>query len=292
MCATGTAQPSCIKWTFSETLNPLSPSSAKLFLSINSSTFDGLYASQRLLDQLLQALDYVPLAIHLLVHVSVGLLPHQVLGRWQEERSSMLCINGTTSDKLESADVSISLSIVYLNIERNPEAIQLLGMLSLLPDGLLRWHERPKLIVQSFGLVFSVMDILRKHALVYTAGDKLGVLSPIRHFVLCHHPADAQYVHSMYSVFWDFVETHTTNDLGPGFRALQPDMGNIGNLVQHAASMHPSPKVFQMAITMSWHLLRTTPSTHFLEKIYAMLSTASLEMRRNPEFAALIQRSQ
>lgn len=248
-----------------------------MFLAINSETFDTSEDSQWLLSELLKAVDHVPLAIHLLAHVSIGLLPHQVMDRWRNEKSSMLSVSSKTAHKLESVDVSISLSITYLDIDENSEAIQLLGMLCLLPDELLRWHERLRVVAQSFGSAFSSLDALHKHALIYTEGDKLGVLSPIRHFVLHHHPPDAEHVYCMYDVFRDFVDTHTQGDLGPRTRALWPDKGNIFSLFKYAVIRHPTQRLFQLAIKMLWQLYRTTPSTSFLDIIRHLLPDASPE---------------
>ncbi|KZP20450.1 hypothetical protein FIBSPDRAFT_1044891 [Athelia psychrophila] len=66
------------------------------------------------LDELLKELNYVPLAIHLLAQM----------------------IRLPTAARLQSVDMSVSLSITSLDAAQNPGSVQLLGMLCLLPDGL------------------------------------------------------------------------------------------------------------------------------------------------------------
>ncbi|KZP03948.1 hypothetical protein FIBSPDRAFT_968543 [Athelia psychrophila] len=180
-----TTPPPGILWTLFESLPPLAASSAKdVFLAINSTFCDGSDDGNEVLNELLMELDYVPLAIHLLAHVSADLSPRMVLKQWQKQRTRMLSLDSYTTDKLESVDVSISLSMESLDVSRHSGAIQLLGMLCLLPDGLLRWQERSEVIEESFQTATSDLFLLRKFALVYTTGAKLGVLSPIHHFVL------------------------------------------------------------------------------------------------------------
>ncbi|KZP07401.1 TPR-like protein [Athelia psychrophila] len=234
-----TTPPPGIRWTFFESLPPLSASSAKdVFLAINATFCDGSDDGNDVLDELLMELDYVPLAIHLLAHVSTDVSPRFVLKQWQKQRTRMLSLDSYTTDKLESVDVSISLSVRSLGVGRNPDAIQLLGMLCLLPDGLLRWQDRLEVIEKTFETASSNLFLLRKFALVYTTGAKLGVLSPIRHFILQHYPPDSQHAQCIYNIIWELVYTHAMVNFGPEFHvaveALSPEMGNIGNLIDHA----------------------------------------------------------
>ncbi|KZP16421.1 TPR-like protein [Athelia psychrophila] len=262
-----TTPPPGIRWTFFESLPPLHASSAKeIFLAINAAFCDGSDDGDEVLDELLMELDYVPLAIHLLAHVSTDTPPRLVLKQWQKQRTRMLSLDSYTIDKLESVDVSISLSMESLDVNRNSDAIQLLGMLCLLPDGLLRWQDRLEVIEKTFETASSNLFLLRKFALVYTTGAKLGVLSPIRHFILQHYPPDSQHVRCISNIIWELVYTHAMVDFGPKFHgaveALSLEMGNIGNLIDHAIACDPGEIIVDISIQMSFHLSRTYPSSH------------------------------
>ena len=138
-----TDAPAEIKWSYSETIPVLSPASAKeLFIAINGQLPGGSTNDDTILNELLKELDYVPLAIHLLAQVSRGFKPISMLKRWRERRTQMLRLATSKKalDRFESIDISVSLSITSLDVAHNPGAVQLLGMLSLLPDGLLRWQ--------------------------------------------------------------------------------------------------------------------------------------------------------
>jgi len=81
-------------------------------------------------------MDYVPLAISLVAQVSTGHSCQYLLQRWRAEHTSLL---ETGPDRQTSVNVSISLSLKSITIAQNPEAVELLSVISHLPDGLLHW---------------------------------------------------------------------------------------------------------------------------------------------------------
>ncbi|KZP20434.1 hypothetical protein FIBSPDRAFT_1044881 [Athelia psychrophila] len=279
-----TTAPPGIRWTYCDSLPPLSASSAKeVFLAINATFCDGSDDGDEILDELLKELDYVPLAIHLLAHVSTDFAPRSVLKQWKKQRTRMLSLDTYTKDKLESVDVSISLSMESLDVKRNSEAIQLLGMLCLLPDGLLRWEERLEVIEEAFGTATSDLRLLRKCALVYTIGGKLGVLSPIRHFVLQNYPPDTPHAQCIFDIFWQLVRTYATIEYGPNLKGaietLTPEMGNISSLIDHAVARDHGEPIVDIVIQISWHLRYTHPSSHLLHKVSGVLASVPTEMQ-------------
>lgn len=271
--------PPGVQWTWRSTLSTLSPEAARdVFLAVNPAFCRGSSSDDKILDEVLKELDCVPLAIHLFAQVSLGSSPDSSLKKWRKKRTQMLSLDQFTEDRLESVEVSISLSITSLDTTSHPGAIQLLGMLCLLPDGLLHWEERLELIEETFDTASSDLQRIRRFALAYTSGNKLGVLSPIRHFVLQHHPPDAEHVQCIYDIFWKLVDIYAMADYGPDrFKAnevLNPEVSNISNLIDHAVRYHTTARVVDIAIQMSWHLYLTYPSTILLEQVSKMVSSA------------------
>ena len=132
--------PSNLSWTYEAEILPLSPEAARqTYLAIDSSRGDMNSDNLKTLDELLKELDYVPLAIRLLATVGRGLSPSYLLEQWREERTELLELR---KDRQSSIAVSISISLSQLKITDNPEALDLLGILSLLPDGLSSWTDR------------------------------------------------------------------------------------------------------------------------------------------------------
>ncbi|KAF7978280.1 hypothetical protein HWV62_1128 [Athelia sp. TMB] len=281
-----TDAPAGVRWTLSSILPPLLPAPAReLFRSINDKfcRASSSYADEQILDELLKEVDYVPLAIHLLAQVSLDFSPPSTQEQWREKRTQMLKSDQFPKDRLENVDVSIALSITALDIVANPGTIQLLGMLSLLPDGLFQYEERLKMIRETFHTTIDDLRRLRRFALVYTSGDKLAVLSPIRYFVLQHYPPDTEHVQCIHDIFWKLVDTYTRVPFGPKLdnakEALRPEIGNISNLIEHAVRYQPTERILEIAIDMSWHFYRTYPSTDILKMVSPLEPTADSAMR-------------
>ncbi|KAF7978271.1 hypothetical protein HWV62_1110 [Athelia sp. TMB] len=270
--------PPGVQWTWRSTLSTLSPEAARdVFLAINPAFCRGSSSDDEILDQVLKELDCVPLAIHLFAQVSLGSSPDSLLKQWRKKRTQMLSLDQFTEDRLESVEVSIALSITSLDTANHPGAIQLLGMLCLLPDGLFHWEERLDIIEETFATARADLRRIQRFALVYASGDKLGVLSPIRHFVLQRYPPDSEHVQCMHNIFWKLVDIHGMAGYGPdrlrADEALNPEIGNISNLIEHAIQ-RPTAHILSVAIDVTWHMYRTYPSTNLLEKVSGLVTRA------------------
>jgi tetratricopeptide (TPR) repeat protein len=265
----GTTPPSGIAWTRFGCLPQLSPADAKrTFLAINPSLNNGEPRDEESLDTLLAEMDHVPLAVQLLAHVSIGFSPQYMLKRWTEKKTAMLRMHEGTPGKLESVEVSIELSLAAFDIKRNPEAVQLLGILCQLPDGLHEWEERLPIVAARLHHVHHLVHLLHKTALVFIAGSVLKVLSPIRHFINHHHKAESDHIQVLENYFWNLIHAHATTPFGPDFcrvkGIMEPDMGNICSLIKSAAHIRPSTELVEIVLAVSGFQFRTVPSTELL----------------------------
>jgi len=178
----GSAPPFRIQWThlqhFSPLL-PLHPDAAKaVFLTINPISLDSQEEKDLVL--LLQEMDHVPLAIILIAQVSTGQSCQHMLQRWREEQTSLLQTQGLESDKMTSIDVSISHSLKTISVAQNPTAVELLSLISYLPDGLLHWEKNLQSVARDLKQVKHAVAVLLKVSLVYVNTSRtLKILSPI-----------------------------------------------------------------------------------------------------------------
>ena len=272
----GAVPPSGIIWTCFETLPPMSPADARsLFLAINSSLNAGDRKNDENLNTLLAEMDYVPLAVLLLAQVSIGFSPQYMLNRWREKQTEILCTHKVMPGKLESIEVSISLSLANLEITSNPDAVQLLSVLCCLPDGLHQWEEQLPLIWVGQQSVHDLVHILHKTALLLIVGNGLKVLSPIRHFINHHHQVDEYHLESLEHYFWTLVDKYAATPLGPGFPQardiIEPEIGNIHSLITHAVQTHPSARLVEIVLDTSQFLLNTVPSMELINHAMAMI---------------------
>ena len=281
--------PSNLSWTYKEEISPLSPLSPeaarRTYLAIDSSR-NMNDDSLETIDELLKELDYVPLAIRLLATVGSGLSLTYLLRQWREERTELLD-SESRNDRQGSIAVSISISLSQLKITNNPEALHLLGILSLLPDGLSSWTERISQIGPGFTRVHHLTRVLLQTSLCFQQGETLKVLSPIRHYILLHNPAATRHVGDLERYYWNLIHDHSKTEFGPGFpearKILDPELGNIRSLIKNAIQDHPSLGVVEVTIDFSWYLSRTIPSIELLMEIGEQtknLGDTSIEARR------------
>ena len=279
--------PSNLSWTYKEEIAPLSPEAARqTYLTIDSSRGDMNDDSLKTLDELLKELDYVPLAIRLLATVGSGLSLTYLLRQWREERTELLD-SEPRNDRQSSIAVSISISLSQLMITNNPEALHLLGILSLLPDGLSSWADRISQIGPGFTKVHHLARVLLQSSLCFLQGETLKVLSPIRHYILLHNPAATHHVDDLERYYWNLIRDHSKTIFRPGFvearKILDSEMGNIRSLIKNAIRNHPSLDVVEVTIDLSWYFSNTIPSIELLMEIREQtkgLGATSIEAQR------------
>ena len=263
--------PSNLSWTYKEEIAPLSLEAARqAYLAIDSSRGDMNDDCLKILDELLKELDYVPLAIRLLATVGSGLSLTYLLGQWREERTELLD-SESRKDRQGSIAVSISISLSQLKITNNPEALHLLGILSLLPDGLSSWADRISQIGPGFTRVHYLARVLLQTSLCFLQGETLKVLSPIRHYILLHNFAATRHVDDLEHYYWNLIRDQSNTEFGAGFvearRIIDPELGNIRSLIKNAIRDHPSLDAVEVTIDLSWHFARTIPSIELLMEI-------------------------
>lgn len=183
-------------------------------------------------DKLLEKVDYVPLAISLLSSMAQLEEPAKLLDRYEEESTSML---RKSEDRKSSVDVSVRLSLQCKRMENEPMACDILSTLALLPDGL---H------CNMFETVFGsqkgakgALAILKQTALVYTSGDRLRILAPIRQHMLRYHrpPLILRYLLETYEVELAALSSKMGTSEGKETgQKLLPEIGNMNSVISAA----------------------------------------------------------
>ena len=278
----GAVPPDAIIWTRQHSLGPLAAPAAKdAFLAINQLFGHENNDNSHDLEELLEAMDYVPLAIRLLATVSRNFTSQYIRERWNSEKTAMLITGPQSSQNIEA---SIHLSIAALDATNNSEAVKLLGVLSQLPDGLLHWEERLPLIAAGFQNVRHLFGLLHQAALVFTWKGTANMLSPIRHYINRHHPPDPHHIRCLESYFWKLVDTHTSETPLSGFSSakdiLEADIGNIRSLILHAAQSCLSVQVVDATLKVSEFLHRTNPSTELLGEVMKLVKQVGCPIKK------------
>ncbi|KAI0043630.1 hypothetical protein FA95DRAFT_1523961, partial [Auriscalpium vulgare] len=126
----GTERPLCVNWT-EPALLPLEPVSLQVSTELFK-TISGKW--DKYADQLLQAIDGLPLAVTLIAYLAQSTSCHDLWCLWQKNQTSLL--KRSTNHRLTSVDVSIQLSIGGKKMTHSPDSLRLLSMVCMLPQGL------------------------------------------------------------------------------------------------------------------------------------------------------------
>ncbi|TFK36010.1 P-loop containing nucleoside triphosphate hydrolase protein [Crucibulum laeve] len=178
----GVERPSKIRWTrpFLAPLKPLTNNAAEEIFrdiaDINNDDPDLL--------ELLKLTDNLPLAVTLMARLVESETCTNVLLRWKNENTSLLS-DGV--DKISSLEKSISISISSPRIIGTPDALELLSLLALLPDGI----STTTLLRMNLPLdnVIKCRFILVSTSLAYVdERGRVKALTPIREYIRTHHP--------------------------------------------------------------------------------------------------------
>ncbi|KZV83586.1 hypothetical protein EXIGLDRAFT_808364 [Exidia glandulosa HHB12029] len=256
----GSERPQGVSWTkpLLPPLGPLDDSSAtQLFVTLSDvSDVDTESA------ELLRLVDNIPLALVLMANLSSYESSRELLSRWQTLKTSMLQRSDDTG-RLMSLDVSIRLSLTSPRMVQQPEAVTLLSLLSLLPQGVSQ--SDINLIASNLANPASALScLLRTSLAVRTVDDRIRVLCPIREYMLLHHAPSDAVLAPLYDHYFGIAGLINKEGLpvstavAAAIEAVSPELENLCCVVQHALNHAPDPKAAVTATTCILDLLSDT----------------------------------
>ncbi|KZO91834.1 TPR-like protein [Calocera viscosa TUFC12733] len=184
------------------------------------------------LDELLTRLDGLPLAIRLMALQAQlnQMTPAQLLGRYEAEATKLLKTRG--GGRLKNLEVSIQVSVECKTMTEERNALPLLSVLCLLPDGVP--HDALPEMVPSIWNISSCASVLLQVALIFKEKGRLRVLSPIRDFVLAKYPPQGTHLEETENYFMTLMRTSATDvDAGKQVELISADFGNINSILIH-----------------------------------------------------------
>ncbi|KAJ7627047.1 P-loop containing nucleoside triphosphate hydrolase protein, partial [Roridomyces roridus] len=127
----GAERPGRINWT-RPFLPPLQPLTTEAAMDMFMDIADDVHAPEEV-EQLLRFTDNLPLAVDLMAHLVDSDGCSNVLASLEQEKTNILSLG---YDRRSNLDVSIGISLNSPRIAAIPHALDLLRILSILPDGL------------------------------------------------------------------------------------------------------------------------------------------------------------
>ncbi|KAF8801457.1 hypothetical protein BYT27DRAFT_7262001 [Phlegmacium glaucopus] len=178
----------------------LSPRDAKLL-------FLTLYPrSDYALDELLMALDYLPLAIVLVAYAcqTYGVKPSVLVDRWRKGKVELLEFEG------KSLEASINSSMQTASMVASPSAAKLLRILTMLPAGILA--DDLATIAPSISNIDEITGMLTNMSLASVhQGRRIGLLSPVKAHVVKYQQLDDDSRRNVYFYHFKLAEEGLKN---------------------------------------------------------------------------------
>ncbi|KAJ7027758.1 P-loop containing nucleoside triphosphate hydrolase protein [Mycena alexandri] len=226
----GVERPNQVKWSrpFLLALIPLDADAARsTFVDITDEVAD-----EKIANKLLALTDHLPLAISLMANLASFDGCNTVLERWNSETTSLL---SDGADKLSNLDTSIMISLTSPRMKSNPNALKVLSLMALLPDGVSRADlEEMNLPLAD---VARCISTLMRCALCYLDSDhRFKLLAPIAQFTRRQYPIFEELQRPLREHFYNVANLFTVPDfLSPSLvHRLSSDLGNIRSMVLYS----------------------------------------------------------
>jgi hypothetical protein len=226
-------------------------------------------------DKVLLLADNMPLAVNLIAHLVDSEGISGVLNRWDVERTSILSEGYNPRTNLE---LSISMSISGSRITSAPHALDLLSLLSMLPDGL----SNVELLQSSLPLdnILGCKSTLLRTALAYIDDQKrLKTLAPIREYMQKQHPPSNELIRPLFKHFRELLQLHSTYSgtlsSAPIVQRITSNFSNIQNILLEGLN-HNNPDLRETIYSICdldvYCFLTGRGQIHFLNRVPDVLS--------------------
>ncbi|KZO89988.1 TPR-like protein [Calocera viscosa TUFC12733] len=186
------------------------------------------------LDELLIRLDGLPLAIRLMASQAKlsEMTPIQLLSAYQKEATRLLKNRG--AGRLKSLEVSIQLSLDCRVMTEEPNALQLLSILCLLPDGVPP-EVLPEMMSSAMDIIITCATALLQVGLAFREQGRVRVLSPIRDFILWKYPPTGTLLGETGNYFGRLISDYEDRPSFPKqqVEAISAEFGNLSSILIH-----------------------------------------------------------
>ncbi|KAJ7500049.1 hypothetical protein FB451DRAFT_49685 [Mycena latifolia] len=246
----GAERPAKVAWTrpFLPPLNTLTDDAARqIFVDIADD-----FHEEHDIQKLLGLTGNLPLAVSLVAHLVTFEGCSLVLDRWETEKIALL---SEGYDKRSNLEVSIKLSLSSPRLNSQPDAKNLLSLLSLLPDGLSD-AELTQSNLPMRNILTCKAALLRTSLAYVDPSHRLKVLVPIRDYIQTTHPPSPTLVHPLRQYFHALLQLYRRYHglrLGQIVNQIAPNMGNLQSIISHGLNLNDTdlPETFRCAMALN-----------------------------------------
>jgi hypothetical protein len=182
------------------------------------------------LDELIELTGNLPLAVALMANIASFEGYRGALSRWNIENTALL---SEGYDKISSLEKSIGISLTSPRIKSNLHALDLLSLLSLLPDGI----SEDELVSSKVPLqnISKCGSSLLQTSLAFMSDRRMKALSPVRDYIRRAYPPSSEFTQPLLNHFQALLRVWTSHqDVFNPLSQLTPHLGNIASLISHS----------------------------------------------------------
>ncbi|KAK7007654.1 ATPase-AAA-core domain-containing protein, partial [Favolaschia claudopus] len=269
----GVERPKKVRWThpFLPPLQPLSQDAAlQTFMDITDNCYD-----TEEINQVIQFTDYMPLAVDLMANLVDYEGLSAISSRWEEERTSVLAMG---YDRRSNLDVSIGLSLSSPRV--TAQSKELLGLLSILPNGLSDIE-----LVQSKLAITRVLEcksILLATSLAYQDNkQRLRSLVPVREYMQQYMPPSKAMIQCLQAYFYSVTQMYNKYlDRGEQLHSIIDqitcNLANLQEVLQRgltSGSSNVKDAMYCVVHLNSFYQITGRQSMPLMNHVESMLST-------------------
>jgi tetratricopeptide (TPR) repeat protein len=229
--------------------------------------------------KLTTAVDYVPLAVDVLAHLSQMTPPMLLWEEWNSKRTRVIQIG--QMHRLSNLEYSIQLSIDCQRMKSNPSAKSLLGVLSMLPDGL---HINQ--LVQFQGMLVDVditscLRTLQQCSLINLTEERYQLHPIVRH--VCKNQGLILIAHkAIMEDFYINLASDSHNSSPEAYQEIVLEVNNtkavLLDLLQ--SNYNDQPKLIEATVNFTWFQIRIgnhsdnliSQAVHFVQKNHGAIA--------------------
>jgi tetratricopeptide (TPR) repeat protein len=236
--------------------------------------------------RLLATLGHMPFAVTLIAKLGVRgrLTAKQLEEDWLESGPDIF------PDSEQGMNQSIRLSVENNLVKRNPNAISLLAILSLLPAGTTKENLRWWAPALKRSIITSTIDSLAEAALLVenkrenSASPVLFVVPVVQSFMQQQDRIAEEVRKQIHSLCCEFVLAHACRFVDPTFpknsKALAAEETNIQSILFGSPTLlHtvPSERTMEALIAFGWHRCDTRPNVEIANHVVAVAKALGVE---------------
>jgi hypothetical protein len=271
----GAERPARTHWSqpFLEPLDTFGQTAAKYVWQAIAANYDE-YA-----EKLTAAVDHVPLAVDLLAHLSQMTPPVLLWEEWDSKRTKLVQMGQI--HRLSNLEYSIQLSIDCQRMKSNPSAKSLLGVLSMLPDGL---HINQ--LVQFQGMLVDVdirscLRTLQQCSLINLTEERYQLHPIVRH--VCKNQGLILIAHkAIMEDFYINLASDSHNSSPEAYQEIVLEVNNtkavLLDLLQ--SNYNDQPKLIEATVNFTWFQIRIgnhsdnliSQAVHFVQRNHGAIA--------------------